>query len=97
MSQLWEIDSVVLLAQKRNNQKCQYPDDVKQAQNRVRKRIESTIAQLEDQLHLSRVRARNHWGLLTRLIDKFSAFSLAALLNHALGRPLSALKGLAFA
>lgn len=86
-----------LLAQKRSNQKNPYPPWVKRTINRLRKRIEVSINQLEDQFHLAKVRARTHWGLLTRISDKFAAFTLGAFLNRCLGRPLLALKALAFA
>ena len=95
--QLWELDSVRLLAQKRSNQKQQYPKPVKKQLGRIRKRVESTINQLEDQFHLARVRARSHWGLYTRIGNKFAAFTLGAFLNQCLGRPLLALKDLVFA
>ncbi len=94
---LLELDGIHLLAVKRENQKQQYTPQLKRNINRVRKRIETTINQLEDQFQLCRVRARNHWGMLTRIIDKLAAFSLGALLNHSLGRPMMELKDLVFA
>ena len=33
----------------------------------MRRRIETTIGQLTEQFHVSRVRALKHWGLLTRM------------------------------
>ena len=59
--------------------------------------IETTINQLNDQFHLCRIRARNHWGMLTRIIDKLAGFSLSVLLNRSLGRPLMETKDLVFA
>lgn len=94
---LFEAYGVDLLAQKRSNQKNPYPPQIKQTINRLRKRVDVTIGQLEDQFHLAKVRARTHWGLLTRMSDKVAAFTLGALLNVCLGRPLLALKDLAFA
>ena len=94
---LLEIDGVTLLAVRRENQKRQYTPQLKRCISRVRKRVETTINQLEDQFNLCRVRARNHWGVLTRVIDKLSGFSLGAFLNSCLGRPLVALKDLVFA
>ena len=55
------------------------------------------INQLEDQFHLCRVRARYHWGMLTRIINKLAGFSLAAWFNRSLGRPLMEIEVLAFA
>lgn len=70
-----------LLAQKRSNQKNPYSPYLRRTINRLRKRIEVTNNQLTDQFNLSRVRARTHWGLLTRISDKFAAFTLGAFIN----------------
>ncbi len=94
---LYELDGNRLLAAKRGNQKPQYTPQLRRNLNRVRRRIETTINQLEDQFHLCRVRARYHWGMLTRIIDKLAGFSLGALLNRSLGRPLMEIKDLVFA
>jgi hypothetical protein len=88
---------ITLLAKKRSNQKNQYSHYLKRTINRLRKRVETTNNQLEDQLNLSKVRARIHWGLLTRIADKFAAFTLGAFINLCLGRNLTALKDLVFA
>jgi IS5 family transposase len=85
-----------LLAQKRSNQKNPYSPHLRRTINRLRKRVEVTNNQLEDQFNLSKVRARTHWGLLTRISDKFAAFTLGAFINHLLGQPLLVLKSLAF-
>ena len=94
---LFELDGIRLLAIKRENQKPQYTPQLRQALNRIRRRIETTINQLNDQFHLCRIRARNHWGMLTRIIDKLAGFSLSVLLNRSLGRPLMETKDLVFA
>ena len=86
-----------LLAQKRSNQKNPYPPHLRRTINRLRKRVEVTNNQLTDQFNLSRVRARTHWGMLTRISDKFAAFTLGAFINQLSGRPMLALKSLAFA
>jgi hypothetical protein len=88
---------ITLLAQKRSNQKKTYSPQLKRTINRLRKRVETVNNQLEDQFNIARVRARIHWGLLTRIADKFAAFTLGAFINHCLGRPLTALKDLVFA
>jgi len=95
--QLKEQYGIDLLAQKRSNQRNPYPPLVKRTINRLRKRVEVTINQLEDPFHLDKVRATTQWGLLTRISDKFAAFTLGALLNQCLGRSMLALKDLAFA
>ena len=94
---LFELDGIRLLAIKRENQKPQYTPQLRQVLNRIRRRIETTISQLNDQFHLCRIRARNHWGMLTRIIDKLAGFSLSVLLNRSLGRPLMETKDLVFA
>ncbi len=88
---------ISLLAQKRSNQKNPYTRYVRKIINRLRKRVEVTNNQLDDQFNLSKVRARTHWGFLTRICDKFAGFTLAAFINLTIGRPMLALKDLAFA
>jgi len=95
--QLHQEYGITLLAQKRDNQKKSYSHHLKVTINHLRKRIESTNNQLEDQFNISRVLAKSHWGLLTRIADKFAAFTLGAFMNQCLGRPLMALKNLVFA
>ena len=94
---LFELDGIRLMAIKRENQKPQYTPQLQRALNRIRRRIETTINQLNDQFHLCRIRARYHWGMLTRIIDKLAGFSLSVLLNRSLGRPLMETKDLVFA
>jgi hypothetical protein len=88
---------ISLLTQKRSNQKDTNTRYVRKTINRLRKRVEVTNNQLDDQFNLSKVRARSHWGFLTRVCDKFAGFTLGAFLNLTIGRPMLALKDLAFA
>ncbi len=62
-----------------------------------RRHIETTIGQLTEQFHVSRVRARTQWGLQTRMRNKFGACLLGAFLNQCLARPLMKLKDLVLA
>ena len=55
-------EGTVLLPTLRSNQKQQYPESFRKLQVRMRRRIETTIGQLTDQFHISRVRALKHWG-----------------------------------
>ena len=89
---LLELNENRSLAAKRTNQKTQYTPQLRRNLNRVRRRIETTINQFEDQFHLCRVRARRHWGMLTRIIHKLAGFSLAALFSRSLGCPLTEIK-----
>ena len=63
----------------------------------MRRRIETTIGQLTEQFHISRVRALKHWGLLTRMSNKLGSCVLGAFVNQCLGRPLMKLKDLVLA
>lgn len=62
-----------------------------------RRRIETTISQLSDQLNLQRVRAKSLLGLFARLNSKFLAFAVAFFINLSINfdSPIS-IKHLAF-
>ena len=95
--ELLATENTCLLATLRSNQKRQYPASFRRLQVRLRRRIETTIAQLTDQFSISRVRARGHWGLMTRMSNKFGAALLGVFLNSCLGRPFMKLKDLVIA
>ena len=96
-SEVLETENTVLLPTLRKNQKQQYPESFRKLQVRLRRRIETTISQLTQQFHVSRVRARTHWGLRTRMSNKFGACLLGAFVNQCLGHPLMKLKDLVLA
>lgn len=91
-TELLETYNVCLLPTRRSNQKKQYSKAFRQQHQRIRRRIETTISQLTNQFNISRIRAKAHWGFLTRLSNKFGGFTLGVFLNRCLGRPLMALK-----
>lgn len=95
--ELMETEATVLLPTLRRNQKQQYPQRFRKLQVRMRRRIETTIGQLTQQFHISRVRALKHWGLLTRMSNKLGSSLLGAFINQCLGRPLMKLKDLVLA
>ena len=95
--EMLETENTCLLPTLRVNQKQQYPASFRKLQVRLRRRIETTIGQLTEQFHVSRVRARTHWGMQTRMRHKFGASLLGAFLNRCLGRPLMKLKDLVLA
>ena len=95
--ELLETENTCLLATRRSNQKQQYPRDFRKLQVRLRRRIETTLNQLTQQFSVARLRARTHWGLQTRMSNKFGACLLGAFLNQCLGRPLMKLKDLVLA
>ena len=96
-AELMETEGTVLLPTLKSNQKRQYPERFRKLQVRMRRRIETTIGQLTEQFHISRVRALKHWGLLTRPSNKFGSCLLGAFVNQCLGRPLMKLKDLVLA
>ena len=95
--ELLATEATCLLPTRRRNQKQQYPEAFRRLHTRLRRRVETTIGQLTDQFCVSRVRGRTHWGVRTRMSNKFGACLLGCFLNHALGRPLMALKSLVLA
>ena len=95
--ELLETENTCLLPTLRRNQKQQYPETFRKLHGRLRRRIETTIGQLTDQFCVSRVRGHRHWGIRTRMSNKFGACLLGCFLNHVLGRPLMALKNLVLA
>ena len=96
-AELMETEGSVLLPTLKRNQKRQYPDEFRKLQVRIRRRIETTIGQLTEQFHVARVRALKHWGLLTRMSNKFGSSLLGAFVNQCLGCPLMKLKDLVLA
>lgn len=95
--ELLETENTCVLPTLRRNQKRQYSESFRKLQVRMRRRIETTIGQLTEQFCVSRVRARTHGGLQTRMSHKIGACLLGAFLNHCLGRPLMKLKDLVLA
>ena len=94
---LLRTDNVCLLPTRRPNQKAQYPPRFRPQHAKLRWRIETTISQLTHQFNVSRIRARRHWGVRTRLSNKFGGWTLGVFLNKCLGRPLMALKDVVYA
>ena len=92
--ELLETEETLLLSTLRRNQKRQYPESFRRLQVRLRRRIETTLSQLTEQFHVSRVRARTHSGFQTRMSNKFGGCLLGAFLNQCFGLPLMKLKDL---
>lgn len=95
--ELLETKNVCLLPTRRNNQEKQYPPEFRKQHQKIRRRIETTISQLTQQFHISRIQARSHRGMLTRFSNKLSGFALGVFINKCLGRPLMALKDVVYA
>lgn len=96
-AQILKTYNVCLLPTRRKNQKAQYPPRFRKLHQKIRRRVETTISQLCDQFNISRIRARTHWGLLTRMNNKFGGFALGVFMNKCLGRKLMALKDVVYA
>ena len=96
-TELLQTDNVCLLPTRRKNQKAQYPPEFRKQQQKIRRRVETTISQLTQQFNASRIRARSHWGMLTRFSNKLGGFTLGVFLNKCLGRKLMALKDVVYA
>ena len=95
--ELLETENTCLFSTRRSNQKSQYPEAFRKLHGRMRRRIETTLNQLTQQFSVARVRARTHWGVQTRMSNKFGACLLGVFLNQALGRPLMKLRDLVLA
>ena len=95
--ELRDTENMCLLPTLRSNQKSQYPEAFRRLHGRMRRRIETTLNQLTDQFSVACVRVRTHWGLQTRMSNKFGACLLGVFLNQCLGRPLMKLKDLILA
>jgi len=79
-------NNVLMIALKRNNAKNPDPKPFRQLIFKLRRRIETSISQLVDQLNIERVRAKSLWGLLTRLQSKILAFNLCFAINWLIGK-----------
>jgi hypothetical protein len=83
---LAELTGNQLLTPKRANQKEQHPPAWEALMNRCRRLIETTFSQGKDGFGLEKPRARTLWGLLSRLIAKLTAMTIAAWANVGQGR-----------
>jgi hypothetical protein len=83
---LSEERGTLLITPKRRNQGEQNPEGFDALFGDFRRRIETTFAQAKEQLGLERPRARSLWGVLSRLIAKITAHTLAAVVNREHGR-----------
>ena len=84
-----------LIIQRKSNQS---PNTVveKEFLARFRKLVETTNAQLSEQFHMQYTRAKSAWGLMSRVINKLTAHTLAIYLNALADRPLLAIKSITF-
>ena len=82
---------------KRDNEKNQFPKEVRQQIFKFRRRIETSFSQLTEQLNIETVKAKSLWGLITRINTKILAFNLCFYINKLIDNiNLSKIKGLIF-
>ena len=88
---------VLMIALKRKNTKNPDPKPVRQHIFKVRRRIETSFSQLDDQFNAETTRAKTLWGLLARLQTKILAFNLCFAINWIIGADnLAHIKSLVF-
>lgn len=76
---------VELLALKRNNSKTNWTKEMRQSIFKHRRKVETVISQLSEQLNAQRVLAKKIQGVETRLENKIMAYDLCFVLNRMLG------------
>lgn len=84
-----------LVIQRRDNQTANTAEE-KCFLARYRKIIETTNAQLSEQFQMQYCRAKSAWGLMSRVVQKLTAHTLAVFLNALAERPLLNIKSLVF-
>lgn len=83
---LFEECGVILLTPKRRNQREQNPAAWDAWMNRARRLIETTYSQAKSIFDLELPGARSLWGVLSRIIAKLTAMTIAAQVNKEKGR-----------
>jgi len=87
---------LTFLAWRRRRMRAQLPPCLTHGVQRTRRLVETVISQLTEHLQANRVLARTVWTLQSRLIYKLTAHTVGNTLNRLLGRPITAIKSLAF-
>ena len=94
---LAEEKGVLMITLKRDNAKNPEPKPIRQHIFKIRRRIETSFSQLNDQFNAETTRAKTLWGLLTRLQTKILAFNLCFAINWISGAEnLALIKSLVF-
>lgn len=83
---LFEERGVILVTPKRSNQKEQNAPAWDALMNRMRRMIEATFSQAKGGFGLEQPGARSLWGVLSRIIAKLTAMTIAAQVNKQNGR-----------
>lgn len=74
-----------LLFLKRENNKDNYPKEIRQLIFKFRRRIETSFSQLTEQLNLNKVKSKSMLGFITRTSIKVLAHNILFLINKLMG------------
>ena len=80
-------EDILLETPIRNNMKDKLTAELRRKFNKIRRRVETTIAQLVEQFKIQKTCARSMWSLENRLSRKLLPYSLGVLINKELGNP----------
>lgn len=92
--QLAELQNVILITYRKNNQHQQNTPLELWALHEYRQLIETVFSQLNGHLHIENPGAKTDSGLVKRLVGIVTAYTLGIFINFLLGRPLLAIKEL---
>ena len=81
--------NATIISGKRNNSKTQLPKELRQLIFKKRRLIETVYSQLAGQLNISRVLAKSHLGLLTRIETKVLAHNLCHFINKTINKTVN--------
>lgn len=87
VAELRQAKGLILLTQRRRNQKAQLPTDLSRLLNRSRQMVETVNGQMAGQFHIEENHAHSFDGLCARLYTKLTAHTLCLYLNRVLGTP----------
>ncbi len=87
--ELFKERNATIISGKRNNSKTQLPKELRQLIFKKRRLIETVYSQLAGQLNISRVLAKSHLGLLTRIETKVLAHNLCHFINKTINKTVN--------
>lgn len=94
--ELEETRGICVLTHKRKNQKEQNSKWLNSFISKTRKIIETIFSQLTDQFNISKNRAKVLFGLVSRVVRKITAYTIALYINKLYDRPFLEVKSLVF-
>ncbi|OCL26218.1 transposase [Orenia metallireducens] len=81
--------NIDLIPIKRKNSKDPHPKAFKKIISKVRRRVETSFSQLDEQFNISNVLTKSLWGLTTKIKVKVLAHNLGYFINKTLGRTIN--------